>query len=261
VRAAFAPALLVCAVAAWLGALGLGYDPVSDVNPMSASESPSFRHLLGTDRLGRDVWMRLLASTKAFVGPGLAACAVAATLGAIPGVVAGVWGGWSGRVVLLPHAVLGALPRFVLILLVAAIIGHDAWVLAAATGVAYAPALADGLRARVEGMRAVGWVDAAVAHGFGWSRLVVGELLVGACRRLLLVHALRLFSFFVVLETTLAFLGHLGVQEPTPSWGNMIAFSLGHGGNPLGWVAPAVALWGTVAALLGLASSIRSADA
>ena len=160
---------------------------------------------------------------------------------------------------LLPLEAVGSIPRFVLIVLVAAASIHSPLVLGAATGAAYAPTLADALRAQVEGLRAIGWVEAARAHGVSWPALWGVDLLGGACRPVLAVHALRLVAFGVVVETSLAYLGQFGVQEPAASWGNQLALSLGQPGNMWAWAAPAIALIGAVSALQGAAWRVAEA--
>ncbi len=252
---AAAAALLLIGLAGWL----IPYDPVLDVDPARATASASWAHPLAFDRLGRDVLRRLLAATPAALGPGAVAIAVAGALGAIPGVVAGSLGGSLGRALLLPLEAVGSIPRFVLIVLIAAASAHSPLVLGAATGAAYAPTLADALRAQVERLRAVGWVEATRAHGVSWPALWLHDLLAGACRPVLAVHALRLLAFGVVVETSLAYLGHFGVQEPAASWGNQLALSMGHAGNAWAWAAPGLAILAAVGTLQAAAWRVAEA--
>jgi ABC-type dipeptide/oligopeptide/nickel transport system permease subunit len=109
---------------------------------------------------------------------------------------------------------------------------------------------------RVEGLKASEFVLAARAHGIGTGRVVLYHLAWANGRGLVLRHALTTFSWTMAAEASLSYLGDLGVQEPAPSWGNMIAMQLGrHDGNALAWIAPALLAW-TCTAALATAGSI-----
>ncbi len=252
--------LLGAVLVAWLVALVAPYDVVADVDPARASLGAGAAHLLGTDHMGRDVAWRLLLGSRAFVGPGLAAALIAGVLGGVGGALAGWFGGPVAAAVRYGTTVVASVPRFVLVLLAGSIFGADAAVLAVATGVACAPALADALHARIEDLRRAEFVLALRAHGVPEGRILWWHLVWvngrGVCAR----NLLSAFGFFLVVETTLSYLGGFGVQEPTPSWGNMLAFEFGiPDGNPLAWIAPAAAIWAGIlgTALLGQDLGLR----
>jgi peptide/nickel transport system permease protein len=236
---------------AWGLAALASYDVVADVDPTRAGLGPGAAHWLGTDHLGRDVAWRLLLGSRAFVAPATGAALVAGTLGVAAGALAGYLGGAVAVVVRYALTVTAAVPRFVLVLLCGAVLGSDPRVLAAASGVACMPAVGDAVQARLESLRDAEFVLAARAHGLGEARILLYHLLWVNCRGLVARQLLQAFGFFLVVETTLSYLGGFGVQEPTPSWGNMLAFEFGiPDGNLFAWLAPAVAIW---AAILGTA--------
>lgn len=236
--------VLVALLLTWGWSLGAPYDVVTDVHPERAGLPPGPGHPLGADHIGRDVFWRLVRATESFVPPGLFAAAVAGALGGAAGAVSGWSGGAVEAAVRYVLGVVASVPRFVLVLLACAIVGADVWVLAAAAGVAYAPALGEAVHARLEDLRRAEFVLAARAQGFGDARILLHHLLWVNCRGLVARHLLQAFGFFLVLESTLSYLGGFGVQEPTPSWGNMLAFEFGVAdGNPWAWAAPAAALW------------------
>lgn len=245
---------------AWGFSLLAGYDVVADVSPARADLGSSASAWLGTDHLGRDVAWRLLTASEAFVGPGALAAATAACLGVPLGAVAGYGGGTLGALVRAPLAVVASIPRLVLALLVGTIYGGDLRSLAVATGLAYAPALAEAVYARIHALHQAEFVIAARAHGLSESAILGRHLLWVSCRRLVARHLVYVFAFFLVLETTLSYIGGFGVSEPQPSWGNMLAFSLGRIGNPWASLAPALALWATVWGLVLLAGSLVEGD-
>lgn len=228
----------------WLVSLIVGFDVVADVDPSRANALPAWSYWLGTDHLGRDVFWRLITASEAFVGPGLVACAVAACTGIWAGAISGYRGGaWSYTIRYLFN-VIASIPRFVLVLLVCSIYGSDPMVLALATGTAYAPGVASAVHGRIETLRNADFVIAARAHGLSPMRIVCRHLLWVNCRRLVGRQLLQLFGFYVVLESTLSYIGGFGIVEPNPSWGNMLAFEFGiHDGNPLAVIAPTIAIW------------------
>lgn len=238
--------LLATLLAALLGPLS-GYDVVTDVAPARASLPPGVDHWLGTDHLGRDVAWRTLFACQAFAGPALVAVGVALALAVPAPAVAGFHGGAAARGLGFALTVVAALPRFVLVLLVCAIYPSGWLTLALAAGLAYAPALGADVLARVEELRRADYVDANRAYGLPGWRILWVHLVGAACARLIARHLVTLFGSFVVLESTLSYLGGFGVREPRPSWGNMLVFEWGRDA-PWAVLAPAAALWATVLA-------------
>ena len=237
----------------WCVSLISGYDVTSDVDVIRASALPSAEHWLGTDHLGRDVAWRLLKSSEAFMGPALLACVVALGVG-LP---AGALAGWSGGVVAggvrYVFTVLESLPRFVLVLLACAIFGSEVAVIGLVAGAAYAPTLGEAIYTRVDSFRRAEFVLAAEAHGVHPAWVLGYHLLWVNCGRLVLRHALMLFAYLLLLETTLSYIGGLdgagsfGVAQPDPSWGNMIAFEWREpDANPWASWAPGLAIWAVI---------------
>lgn len=246
--------VLVAVLLAWIGSYLLPYDLVTDVDPARAGLGPAAAHWLGTDHLGRDVAWRLLVGSRAFVGPGLLACLVASVLGVLAGAVAGYFGGWLAAALRFGSTVTASLPRFILVLLVISIYGNSIWLIGATAGLAYAPTVAEAVYGRIDSLRGEDFVLAARAHGLGRGRILFYHLLWVNCRDMVGRHALSLFGYLLLLETTLSYIGGFGVMEPEPSWGNMLAFEFGHHtDNPWGLWAPALAIWITILAcnLLG----------
>ncbi|MFZ5475512.1 MAG: ABC transporter permease [Myxococcota bacterium] len=237
-------ALTGLVLAAWVLSWVSGYDVKTDVHPDRVHAGPSAEHWLGTDKLGRDVFWRLVTASRAFVPTGALAATVAGALGVGAGAIAGWFGGVPAALVRYVLGVVATVPRFVLVLLACAITGGDTWALAVASGVAYAPTLGEAVFARLEGLRRAEFVLAARAHGLSDARILGHHLLWVSCRGLVARHLCGAFGYFLLLETTLSYLGSFGVQEPTPSWGNMLALEFGqYEGNAWAWIAPVAAIW------------------
>ncbi len=254
---------LLAVVVTGLAAPFSGYDPILDVDPSRASLPPGPGHWLGTDHLGRDVLSRLLLACQSFVAPGLLACLVAAVLAIPLGAVAGYHGGALETGIRWFFTVVASIPRYVLVLLVLTIYGDDLWLLALAVGVAYTPTLAEAVFARIEQLRSADYVLANRAYGLPGWRILWVHLVWAASRRLVGRHLVLLFGFFLVVETTLSYIGGFGVREPMPSWGNMLVFEWGRGA----WyaphvLAPVLALWLTIGAIAWVAEALgESPDA
>lgn len=249
-------AILLVVVGLGLTAPWLGYEPALDVDPSRAGIEPGFAHWLGTDHLGRDVFWRLLYACQSFAGPGLMAAAVVIATAVPAGAAAGYHGGWVETPLRFLFTVVASVPRFVFILLAASAYGADTWVLAIATGVTYAPTLGEAVFSRIESLRSAEYIVANRAHGVPGWRILWLHLVWAACRRLILRHAVTVFAYFLVLETTLSYIGSYGVQEPTPSWGNMLVFEWGRDANIAGVVAPVLAIWAVVGACTVLADAL-----
>ncbi len=224
-------AFLCAVILAGVFAPWLGYDPVADVDPLRANLPSSATDWLGTDHLGRDIAWRLLLSTSAFVGPGIAASLVAALLGVPAGAWAGFKGGWIAAAVRYAFGTLASLPRVVLILLVMSIYGNHLGILSLAAGVTYAPIVGESVYHRVADLRHADYVVANRAYGLTEWRILWVHLVYALCGRSIVQLMLRLFGAFLTLETTLSYIGGFGVREPQPSWGNMLVFEWGRGAS------------------------------
>ncbi len=260
--------VLALVVLMWVVSLLSGYDVISDVDVQATAALPGGEHWLGTDKLGRDVMWRLITASESFCGPGLLAAIVALSLG-VPG---GAAAGWSGALLARPvryvFSVVDAIPRFILVLLACAIYGNSVWIIALVAGVAYAPTLGEDLYTRIQAFRKAEFVLAADAHGVHPLHTLGWHLLWVNCRHLIGRHAVQLFAYFLLLETTLSFLGGLenassfGVPQPQPSWGNMIAFEWRESiSNPWASWAPGIALWTVILAASLVGEGLAEHDA
>ncbi|HJN73150.1 MAG TPA: hypothetical protein QGF58_04355 [Myxococcota bacterium] len=259
-------AVLVAVTLLWGVSLVSGYDVTTDVDVHRASVGPTAEFWLGTDHLGRDVAWRLLKATEAFMGPALLALVIAMGFGVVGGALAGWLGGAPRWLIRYGFTVIEALPRFVLVLLACAIYGSEVWIIGVAAGVAYAPTLGEAVFTRIESFRRAEFVLAAEAHGVHPMWVLAYHLIWVNCGRLVARHGLQLFAYFLLLETTLSYIGGLdgagsfGVPQPDPSWGNMIAFEWREpGANPWASWAPGLAIWGVMMSAVLVAEGLVGA--
>ncbi|HEU4953677.1 MAG TPA: ABC transporter permease [Gemmatimonadales bacterium] len=227
-RALVGTAILLAAVLVALlaplvaGDPGLRQDVVATrfLPPLSTDLHGAF-HLLGTDRLGRDVWGRIAYGARVSLGVGLLAVAVSVMIGVAVGAAAGFWTGWPATVLLGFTDFALALPRVVLLLLLASLWQPSAWLVILVLGLTGWMTIARLVHGEVRALAGRPFVEGAVGLGASDLRVLLRHLLPNALTPVIVTAALGLGNA-IMLEAGLSFLG-LGVQPPTPSWGNLIA--------------------------------------
>ena len=223
------------------------------VGPLSTDDAGRF-HLLGTDRFGRDLFVRMMLAGRLSLAIGVAGSAMAGLMGIAVGAAAGWWRGPFDRLSMAVSDAMLAIPRLILLLLCAALWRPGTTtvvVVLAATGWMGVARL---VRAEVIGARGQPWADAARAVGTTPLRVLLRHVLPNALGPAIVATTLGVGNA-ILLESGLAFLG-LGVQPPHPSWGNMIA-----GGRDLIVTAPWVAIAPGVALILTVLGCTLLGDA
>jgi peptide/nickel transport system permease protein len=262
-RAATGAALLVAAVIAALLAPLLAGNPIAQhdivatrfLPPLTTDPFGAF-HLLGTDRFGRDVWARLVYGARVSLGVGALATVLSVALGMAIGAAAGYWRGWLGVSLLGLTDFALALPRVVLLLLLASLWEPSAGLTIVVLGVTGWMTIARLVHAEVRALAARPFVESAIGLGARDFRILLRHILPNALTPVIVAAALGLGNA-ILLEAGLSFLG-LGVQPPTPSWGNLIASGRDTLVNAP-WVAtaPGVALVLVVVAATLLGDAVR----
>lgn len=255
--------LVAMALACLLVPLFARGDPLAIGDVLSMRLLPPFArgadgqlHLLGTDRFGRDLFVRMMLAGRVSLTVGIVGSVIAAALGTLAGAVAAWRGGWIDRLLMALADALLSIPRLVLLLVCAAL-----WQPGLTTVVVVLVAtgwmgVARMIRAEVLGVNAQPYVHAAVALGARPWRVLWRHALPNALGPAIVATSLGVGNA-ILLESGLSFLG-LGIQPPRPSWGNMIA-----GGRDLivtaPWVAiaPGLALIATVLAATLIGDALR----
>jgi peptide/nickel transport system permease protein len=223
---------LACLIGPPLGAAA-GFDAAT-VDLLHRLAGSSLTHPLGTDELGRDELLRLLAGGRVSLAIGMAAALTAAAFGTVVGLVAGYLGGWTDRLLMRATDAVIALPLLPLLIVLAALdlrkLGVPGWiarsddisfvrivVLAVLVGWTTAARLVRGAtlvtRSR-DFVRAAGSLGAGVPHIL-WVHILPNVLAP------LIVATMLSVGDVILLESVLSFLG-LGIQPPLASWGTML---------------------------------------
>ncbi|HXD21792.1 MAG TPA: ABC transporter permease [Gemmatimonadaceae bacterium] len=224
--------------------------------PPLGHDSAGAWHLLGTDRFGRDLFVRMMLAARVSLALGVGGSLLAALIGTVAGAAAGWLGGITDRVTMAIADALLAIPRLVLLLVCAALWRPGLLTVLIVLGATGWMGVARIIRGEVLGVRARPFVEAANALGVRHWRVLVRHVIPNAIGPTIVATTLGVGNA-ILLESGLSFLG-LGIQPPQPSWGNMIA-----GGRDLivaaPWVAlaPGLALIVTVLAVTLLGDRLR----
>lgn len=254
---------IIVAVVCLLGVLApfVPYVPEDAVDYGRRLQAPSWAHLFGTDAHGRDVAFRIFKGTEAFFFPGLIAALIATLCGAAAGAAAGYSSGALRNCVTGAMQLIDTLPSLVFIILVCTIFAPSMYLIAFVTGVLFTPTISTVIQRRVEALGSEDYILAHIAHGFGPVRILTYHILWLQCRPLLLRQATYVFGYVIFVETALSYLGDYGVQEPLPSWGNMIAQARGDAlVSVWHWLIPGLAIIVTIAAFLSFGNLLARKD-
>lgn len=243
-------ALLVLAamIAAALLAPLLGMaDPLA-IDPLNILASPGGAHWLGTDELGRDLFARIAYGGRVSLAVAAAAVLLAGSIGVPLGIVIAFLGPKAEGAAMRVVDVFVSLPEIFVAIVVLAFLGGSLPALIGTIGLLYCPQFARVSYGMARSIKARDHVLAARSLGAGRLWLIRREILPNM-RSVIAVQASLTFSFAMLMEAGLSFLG-LGVQPPTPSWGQMVGTLKNYIFiNPWPVLVPSLALFVTVLAI------------
>ncbi len=186
----------------------------------ASRQAPSEAHLFGTDRLGRDIFSRILWGARDIIILPMLTTALSVFFGTCIGLFIGYRGGWVDEVISRLLDSLLAIPALVLALVMLGTIGPSTFGIILVIVILYTPIVARVVRASTLNIRANGYIESAKLRGDTLSYILFREILPGVLPALVVEGALR-FSYAIFLTASLGFLG-LGVQPPSPDWGRMV---------------------------------------
>jgi len=233
------------------------YDPLH-ISIDERLQPPGAKNLLGTDQLGRDILSRILHGGRLSLVLGLVSVSIGGSLGTLVGLVSGYYGGAVDDITMRIVEVFMAMPRVLLALVIAFALGPSLVNLMIAVGVGQAPTYVRLVRGAVLSAKGELYVEAARMIGVPRFKIMFRHLLPNVLGPVVVVSTLAL-GWAILNAATLSFLG-MGVQPPTPEWGNMI--SDGRGKMAVAWwVAffPGMAIMASVLGLNLLGDGLRDA--
>lgn len=220
---------------------------------------PSSDHFFGTDELGRDVFSRVLWGLRISIKVGFVAVAISMFIGTLLGSIAGYYGGWVDSFIMRFVDVMLCFPAFFLILMIIAVLEPNINYVMAVIGLVSWPGVTRLIRAEFLKLRKQEFVEAATASGFSDARIIFRHILPNAIHPVLVSATLGVAGA-ILTEAGLSFLG-LGVQPPTPSWGNILTSGKDYLVHNIWWLSffPGLALFITVLAYNLLGEGLRDA--
>lgn len=249
--------ILFLALVAILAPFLSPFDP-SEPNLWKVLSPPSSVHLLGTDDLGRDLLSRIIYGTRVSLLVGLVAVGIATIIGIILGSIAGFYGGPIDWLTMRLVDTMLCIPTFFLILAVIAFLGPNIIYVMIVIGVTSWMGIARLVRAEFLSLREREFVLAARAVGARNLRIIIRHILPQAISPIMVIFTMSI-AIAILIESSLSFLG-IGVQPPTPSWGNII--NAGKDNINIAWwmvVFPGIAIAITFLSWFFLGEGIREA--
>ena len=196
-------------------------DLLARLSPPAWAAGGSADHLLGTDRLGRDVWSRIIVGARPSFIVALVTIVVGGALGTFIGLVAGYFSGRVDAVVMRFADSAISFPLILLALLLAAVIGPGIVTVVVAISLLLWARLARLIRGEVLSLKERDFVALARVAGVPWWRILLVHVLPNVLNTVVVLLTLDL-GLVIGVEATLSFLG-AGIPPPTPTWGQMVA--------------------------------------
>lgn len=207
---------------ALFGGLFLDYDTqVIGQNTAERLQSPSWKHLMGTDEYGRDIFSRIIYGTRYSLSIGLVAVSIALIIGVFMGATAGYCGGRVEEVIMRVTDIFQAIPATIMSIIIVVILGQTTFNLMIAIGLTSVPQFVRITRVAVLTVKDQEFIEASRALGISRKRTILSHILPN-CLSPIIVQATLRVATAILSASTLSFLG-LGVPVPKPEWGAMLS--------------------------------------
>jgi peptide/nickel transport system permease protein len=233
------------------------YDP-GQINIEKILQEPSVEHPFGTDALGRDVLSRMIYGSRISLMVGFVAVGIATLIGIFLGALAGYYGRWVDQLIMRFVDIMLCFPTFFLILAVIALLEPSIWNIMIIIGITGWMGVARLVRAEFLSLKQRDFTLAERALGARDFRIIFRHILPNALAPVLVSATLGVAGA-ILTESALSFLG-IGVQPPTPSWGNIL--TAGKDNIEIAWwlsLYPGLAILITVLGYNLLGEGIRDA--
>jgi peptide/nickel transport system permease protein len=252
--ALIAAAFLVIVLALSIFAPVVAQQSPDELDLYNQLAGPSAEHPLGTDETGRDVWARLVYGGRVSLAVGLLAMAIGIAVGTLVGLLSGYFGSWTDAILMRLTDGMLVVPTFFLALIILAVFGPSARNVVLVIGLTQWMVVARVVRSEVLRAVPLEFVTAARALGAGDRRVIGHHVLPQAMPSIIVAASLGVANA-ILTESALSYLG-LGIQPPTPTWGNMLS-----GAQNFIWNKPDLALYPGLMILLSVLAFNSLGDA
>jgi len=208
--------ILMAAFAPWIAPY-----PYQEVNPANGLAPPGWPHLMGTDQAGRDIFSRVVYGARTSLFIGLVTVIFGLITGVAIGAVSGYVGGWVDEILMRIVEIFMSIPGIVMALALVSVLGPSIPSIVFALSIRRITQFARVTRGSVLSVKTQDYVTACRAIGMSNTRIILAHVLPN-CLSPVIVLSSVLLGNVILTESTLSFLG-MGIQEPLPSWGTMIA--------------------------------------
>jgi peptide/nickel transport system permease protein len=193
------------------------YSP-TEINANTILEPPSWKHLMGTDYLGRDVFSRVVYGARTAVVVAILAVSMSLVVGISLSLIAGYYGGVLDRILTFAMDSLYAFPGLVLAILIVVMLGPSLITMSAALAIWYIPTYYRVMRSEILSVKQKTFVEAAIASGAKDRFIILMYILPNTISSIITLATLNVADV-IIGTATIGFLG-LGVPPPTPDWGS-----------------------------------------
>ncbi len=235
------------------------YSPV-ELGLSSMGQAPSAAHWLGTDTTGRDVWSRIVHAGQVSLSVGLVAVSISTLIGVIVGGISGYAGGKVDMLMMRFTDMVMAFPSLVMIITIASVLGPSIYNTMLVIGILTWPGTARLVRGQFLSFREQQFVLAARSIGVTPMQIMFRHLFPNVIGTVTVAATFGMANA-ILQEASLSFLG-LGVQAPTPWWGNMLQDAQSHSikeGMPWLWMAPGLMIALAVLSINFIGDGLRDA--
>ena len=206
--------ILMAVLAPWIA-------PFEPTKPTGAfSQPPSAEHIFGTDKIGRDMFSRILYGMRVSLLVGFLATVISTLIGVALGLASGYFGGALDKALMSFTDMVMSFPYILLVLVAAAIFQPGMWSIVLILGFVDWPGVTRLVRGNVLSLRETNFIKNDLASGMPGRYILFSEILPNTIAPVL-VYATSVFALSILDEAALSFLG-MGVQKPTPSLGNIL---------------------------------------